>query len=137
MKPKIVCNWIEDMAFDAQIGDHQIIMDASTEVGGHNTGPRPKPLLLAALAGCSGMDVVAILKKMHVEVTAFRMEVEGELTEDHPKYFKEIVINYIFKGADLDREKLKKAVDLSQDKYCGVSAQLRFGAELRYEIVIE
>jgi putative redox protein len=130
-------NWLEDMAFEAQIGDHHLIMDAAPEVGGQNTGPRPKPLLLAALAGCSGMDVVSILKKMHVEVTEFRMVVEGDLTEEHPKYFKEIVVNYFFKGINLDPEKLKKAVDLSQDKYCGVSAQLKFGATVRYEIVIE
>ncbi len=137
MKTKVNCEWINDMAFDASIGEHHIIMDADESVGGQNMGARPKPLLLAALGGCSGMDVVSILKKMHVELQSFRMEIEGELTSEHPKYYSEINVVYHFNGANLDREKLEKAVSLSQEKYCGVSAQLKLGIPVNYRIEID
>jgi putative redox protein len=133
---KITCNWTGDMSFDADLLGHHLIMDADEASGGHNAGTRPKPLLLAALAGCSGMDVVSILKKMQVKLESFSMDVEGELTPDHPKYFEEITIVYKFKGSNLEIEKLEKAVSLSQNKYCGVSAQLKLGVPVNYRIEI-
>jgi putative redox protein len=97
-------------------------------------GPRPKPLLLSALAGCTGMDVVAILKKMQVQFDSFSMNVNGELTEEHPRIFDKINIVYQFTGKDLPLDKIKKAVELSQEKYCGISAMLGKAAEITYEV---
>ncbi len=136
MKNKIECIWKENMAFEASVGDFKIMLDADPSVGGKDKGPRPKPLTLVSLAGCTGMDVISILKKMRVEPSFFNISVEGELTEEHPKYYHRIHIIYEFKGEDLPKDKLEKAVNLSQDRYCGVSELLRKGSELTYEIKI-
>ena len=114
-------NWLENMAFEAEVNGHKIIIDAAEAVGGENRGPRPKPLMLVALAGCTGMDVVSILKKMRVEVETFNVVVEGDLTEEHPKQFSKMRIIYEFKGNDLPMDKLEKAINLSEERYCGVS----------------
>jgi len=134
MISKIECRWIENMAFEAEVNDHLIIMDADEMSGGSNLGPRPKALTLVSLAGCTGMDVISILKKMKVTPDEFHVSVEGELTEEHPKYYKKIIMTYFFKGNDLPDDKLRKAIELSQEKYCGVSALLRKGTEIDYEI---
>lgn len=130
-------NWTEDMAFEAEVNGFTIKLDAAEAVGGKNRGPRPKPLLLVSAGGCTGMDVVSMLKKMRVEFDSFNMEVSGEMTEEHPKYYKSIHIKYIFKGKDLPMEKLQKAVNLSQEKYCGVSEMLAKAATITTEIVVE
>ncbi len=137
MKNKIDLTWTEDMAFEATVNDHKIIIDADETVGGKDQGPRPKPLTLLSLGGCTGMDVVSILKKMRVEFDSFNVEVEGELTEEHPKFYHTIHINYIFKGKDLPMEKLEKAVSLSQDRYCGVTAMLDKVAKIEHKIIVE
>jgi putative redox protein len=136
MKTKIDCAWKQDMAFEADVNGFKIMLDAEPTVGGMNSGPRPKPLLLVALAGCTGMDVISILKKMKVEPAFFNISVEGELTEEHPKYYNKIHIIYELKGENIEREKVEKAVNLSRDKYCGVNALLQFGAEISHEIRI-
>jgi putative redox protein len=82
------------------------------------------------------MDVIAILKKMRALPEFFNISVEGELTEEHPKYYHKIHVTYELKGKDIDLEKVEKAVNLSRDRYCGVNALLRFGAEITYEIRI-
>jgi len=137
MKNKIECNWKEKMAFEAIVNDHKIMIDANESVGGEDKGPRPKPLMLVSLAGCTGMDVVSILKKMRVDFDDFSVSVEGELTDEHPKYYNAIKVIYTFKGKDLPKEKLEKAVNLSKERYCGVSVLLAKGAEISYEIIIE
>jgi putative redox protein len=128
--------WTSDMAFKATVDGHQIILDVGPEKGGGNLGPRPKPLLMAALAGCTGFDVISILKKMRVEPDYFNVKAEGEVTEDHPKHFTKIHLIYEFKGSDLPLDKLQKAVELSQEKYCGVSYTLRQALGLTSEIRI-
>lgn len=133
----ITCTWTQEMAFDAQVNSHSVIMDADAQFGGQDLGPRPKPLLLASLAGCTGMDVVALLKKMRINYESLVIDVTGYLTEEHPKYYHTIDILYKFKGTDLPMDKLEKAVNLSQDRYCGVSAMLRKAAELKIEIQVE
>ena len=82
------------------------------------------------------MDVVSILKKMKVEPEYFNIRIEADLTEEHPKVYSKVHIIYEFKGKDLEREKLQKAIELSQEKYCGVSAMYRKAMEVSYEIVI-
>jgi len=136
MSNTVDCTWKGDMAFEANVNDFKLIMDATESVGGKNQGPRPKPLTLVSLGGCTGMDVVSILKKMRVEPKYFNIEVSGELTEDHPKYYHKIHLVYSFKGENLALDKIEKAVNLSQDRYCGVSELLKKGAEITYEIKI-
>ena len=129
-------NWLENMAFEANVNGHKIILDAADAVGGENRGPRPKPFLMVALAGCTGMDVVSILKKMRVELEDFNVRIEGDLTEEHPKQFTRMHVIYEFKGTNLPMEKLKKAISLSEEHYCGVSAMFKKAIELSSEIKI-
>jgi putative redox protein len=136
MKTKIDCSWKKDMTFESEVNGFKILMDADPAVGGNNHGARPKPLTLVSLAGCTGMDVISILKKMKVEPEYFNISVEGELTEEHPKYYHKIHLIFEFKGENVDIEKVEKAVNLSRDRYCGVNALLSFGSEITHEIRI-
>jgi putative redox protein len=135
-KERINVEWLENMAFKAVVNNHEFIIDAVEKVGGENRGPRPKPLMLTALAGCTGMDVISILKKMRVELDYFNVVVEGDLTEEHPKHFYKMHVIYEFKGENLPIEKLQKAIDLSEERYCGVSATYKQTMELTSEIKI-
>ncbi|WP_163325130.1 MULTISPECIES: OsmC family protein [Draconibacterium] len=135
-KQEVKVSWKDKMAFEAEVDGHKIMLDAAEAVGGENRGPRPKPLMLTALAGCTGMDVVSILKKMRVEVEDFNVTVEGDLTDEHPKQYYKMNVIYTFKGKDLPLEKLKKAVSLSEERYCGVSALYRKAIEITSEIKI-
>lgn len=135
-KQEVKVSYLENMAFEAEVDGHKIVLDAAESVGGENRGPRPKPLMLTALAGCSGMDVVSILKKMRVEFDDFNVTVEGDLTDDHPKQFSKMNVIYTFLGKDLPLEKLKKAVSLSEERYCGVIAMYKKAIELSSEIRI-
>ena len=135
-KEQVKVNWLENMAFKAEVNGHEIVLDAAEPVGGDDRGPRPKPFMLTALAGCTGMDVISILKKMRVEVEEFNVTVDGDLTEEHPKQFSKMHVIYEFKGKDLPMEKLKKAVSLSEDRYCGVSAMYKKVIEVTSEIKI-
>lgn len=137
MKNSIECQWNGDMEFSAEVSGHKVIMDADIAVGGKNNGPRPKALLLAGLAGCTGMDVVSILKKMQVFPDSFRINVDADMSEEHPKVYEKIRLTYIFKGNNLPVEKLERAIVLSQDKYCGVSAMFKPVAELTWELRVE
>jgi len=135
MKVTTDCTWKGDMAFEAVMDGHKIVIDATPEVGGNDLGPRPKPLMLLSLAGCTGMDVVSILSKMQQKPSWFNVKVEATQTEDHPKYYSNFIVIYQFKAEDnLDPEKVKKAVVLSQERYCGVSALLGKAAELDHRI---
>ncbi|HBH47550.1 MAG TPA: osmotically inducible protein C, partial [Bacteroidales bacterium] len=115
---------------------HSLQADAKKEFGGEGKGPRPKPLMLFALAGCTGMDVVSILAKMRVEVELFDIDIEAEMTEEHPKVYSKMHIIYKFSGKDLPMDKLEKAINLSQERYCGVSAMYRKAMDLTHEIKI-
>ena len=137
MEHQIECIWMDHMAFDVDLDGHHITLDASPDLGGEDRGPRPKPLLLASLAGCTGIDVVSILNKMKVPLEGFRMTVSASQTEEHPKIYDTINITYFFKGKDLPMNKLEKAVKLSEEKYCGVSAMLKKAGLIEYEIIIE
>jgi putative redox protein len=135
-KQEIKIDWLENMAFKTEVNGHEMVIDASSEGGGENRGPRPKPLMMVALAGCTGMDVVSLLKKMRVDVESFSVKVVGNVTEEHPKHFDAMHVVYEFKGKDLPMDKLVKAVNLSDEKYCGVSATLKKGIKITHEIVI-
>ena len=135
-KEQVKVKWLDKMAFSAEVNGHEIVLDAAEKVGGEDRGPRPKPLMLAALAGCTGMDVISILKKMHIEPDYFNVYVEGDLTEEHPKHFSKMNVIYEFKGKNLPLEKLKRAVSLSEERYCGVSATYREAMEMTSEIKV-
>ncbi len=122
------------MKFDTEVNGHHFFMDQGGEKG-ENSGPRPKPLQLAALAGCTGMDVVSILKKMRQEIECFNVVVEGDTEEEHPNAFIKMHIIYEFKGKDLEMDKIEKAISLSMERYCGVSAVYRkAGIEMTHEV---
>jgi putative redox protein len=136
MNHEITCSWKGAMGFEALANGHKVLMDAEDSFGGHDSGPRPKPLLLVALAGCSGMDVVSLLQKMREPLSWYDMKVSGDLSEDHPKIYTRIKISYLFKASDgMKPESVEKAVRLSQDKYCGVSALFRLAVPVDWEII--
>lgn len=137
MKETISARWLNGLAFEAEVDGHKIYMDSSQEHGGKNTGPRPKPLMMVALAGCTGMDVAAILKKMKEEVEEFSVEVEGDVTEEHPKRFDGMKVIYRVKGKGIKRKNVEKAVTLSITRYCGVSANYTEAFPIAHEIIIE
>lgn len=123
-----------DLSFEIDQYGYKYTVDASPENGGKGKGPTPKDLLLGALMGCSGMDIASILKKMHVDYDEFTMNSEAVNTEDHPKIYKEVFVEYHIKGRDdLDTDKINRAVELSMTKYCGVSAILKKNSPIRYK----
>jgi len=129
--------WLENMSFESEINGHKIIIDAKEEVGGQDKGPRPKPFMLAALGGCTSMDIISILKKMRVELKSLNVIVEGELSEEHPKRFTKMHVIYEVEGDNIPMDKIEKAVSLSEDKYCGVSAVYKEVMEITSEIRIK
>lgn len=125
-----------NMAFEMEINGHTVITDATPENGGNGYGPSPKALLLAGLIGCSGIDIMSIVKKMRLNVEDVNVEIEAETREEHPKIYNYIKIIYKFKGKDLPYSNLERAVKLSMEKYCGVSAMLEKAVPITYEIQI-
>jgi putative redox protein len=135
-KEVVITEWLGNMTFTSDVKGHKIMLDAEPNVGGERRGVPPKPLMLVALGGCTAMDVISILKKMRVEVEKFSVKVEGDLTGEHPRHFYHMHVIYEFTGKDLPMEKLQKAVALSEEKYCGVSAVYKKAIELSSEIKI-
>jgi putative redox protein len=132
---KVVANWKEALAFDVVSDNgHQIKLDTTIENGSLDAGMSPKKLVLAGLCGCSGMDVVDILTKMKVVFTKVNVSAEAEQTDEHPKVFKSIQMVYHADVATTDLDKLTRAVKLSQEKYCGVSAMLEKHCAITYTI---
>lgn len=121
-------------AFEIRQGDHVFQVDTTPENGGENRGPSPKGLLLSGLIGCTGVDIVSVLEKMRMAFDRFELSAECDVTESHPKVFKEITLRYLFVGNALDLDKVKKAIDLSMEKYCGVSAMLKKNSEILIEV---
>ena len=137
MKHSVKTSWKGQMSFDSLVSGHHITLDAPTEHGGSDSGPRPKELLLSSLAGCTGMDVVSLLEKMRVEIKNFNILIDDDITEEHPKHYTKMHIVYVFYGKDLPTDKIQKAVELSQERYCGVSFMFKKAFEVTYEIKIE
>ncbi len=135
MKKEINVSWKDGMAFEAVTDGFKLMIDAEEKVGGRNLGPRPKPLMLVALAGCTGMDVVSILSKMRIEPDNFNIKVEGDQSEEHPVHYTSMHITYEFWGNDLPYEKLEKAINLSLEKFCGAAAVYKKAMPVTYSIV--
>lgn len=123
------------MAFSTQLNGHPIIIDLDKKDGGNNLGTSPKVLMLVSLAGCTGVDVVSILNKMKVHFSDLTISVEAHVTEEHPKIYDDVVVIYTIKVDKANEAKVKKAVDLSQETYCGVSEMFRAFAKLSSKIV--
>jgi putative redox protein len=133
-KHTIVTKWKGGLAFESEINGHTVRMDAPLEGGGENSGLGPKRLMMVALSGCTGMDVVSILKKMRVEIDKLEIEVQGDVTDEHPKHYHKMHVIYSIHGKNLPLDKLQKAVKMSEDTYCGVRAAYAKGMELSSEI---
>lgn len=139
MNEIVETTWKGNMAFEANIDGYSVKMDARENFGGTGFGPRPKPYILSALAGCTAMDVISILNKKKIIPAGFRILVEGKLTEEHPKIYKTIVITYEFKGENWENNQqvltaVQRAVQLSVDNYCGVNAMLKGSCDISHEI---
>ena len=130
-------SWQFGLAFQVEQDGHHYMIDAGPDAGGRDLGPRPKALLLSGLGGCTAMDVVSILEKMRVKLDGLEVQVSAETRDEHPRIFTGIHVRYIFKGKDLPMDKLERAVKLSEDTYCGVSAMLRPTVPITSKIVVE
>lgn len=127
--------WEQGLAFEVSQNGHTFKVDADEQFGGTNQGPRPKALVLSALAGCTGMDVASILSKMRMPWDTFKVHVEGDLSDTHPKVYTHIRMSFEFSGKELDRTKIERAAELSYNNYCGVAAMLKPTVDISYKIV--
>jgi len=117
--------------------NHWITMDGPEDFGGSDASIRPKELILLGLAGCTGSDVVSILKKKRAPLNNFEMNIEAEVAEEHPQVFMKINLEYVFYGEGIKKEDVERAIDLSQTKYCSVSAMLKNSVEITHSYRIE
>ena len=125
----------EGYAFEAQFGDHKFFMDALPPLG-TNKGPSPKQVLLASILGCTGMDVVGLLRKHKVAYKALNLAAESETTDKHPKTFRQVDVTFELTGDGLAQDKIIESIDLSMTKYCGVSAMVTKAAPIFYTVSI-
>jgi putative redox protein len=131
MSTKTITYWEKDQQFKSYHGKNEIKIDGKRE-----DGFGAKALVLSAIAACSGIDIVDILSKMRVEFSDFEIETETDQTDEHPRVFKDIFVTYKLRTDKLNEEKVKKAIDLSLDKYCGVSAMLKRNSPIHYKLQI-
>ena len=116
---------------------HWITMDGPEELDGANAGIRPKELLLLALGGCTGSDVVTILKKKRVELKDFELNITAEVSDEHPKVFPSMNVEYVFYGENINPKDVERAIELSLTKYCSVTAMLSAGVKITHTYRIE
>lgn len=134
MKHEIETQWMGKMQFNALVNGHTVIMDAPERVGGEDNGPIPKPFVLSALSGCTGMDIIALLRKQDKPVDDFSMKVSGEISKQAPIEYTAIHIRYDFRGKESSRDAALGAVTTSQEKLCGVSHMLKKILPLTWEV---
>ena len=126
-------SWKGNMVFEGKTeSGHSVLIDTKPEFGGEERGPGPMELVMVALGGCTAMDVVSILKKMRVELESLTINIDSERALEHPKVFTKINIEYNFAGKHIKEKDVKRAIELSQEKYCSVSAMLKQKAEITY-----
>lgn len=128
-------SWNKKMHFTGHSGQSIIEMDAATTHGGEGLGPTPKDLVLQAMMGCSGMDIVSILEKMRQPIDSFKMTIEAEKNQHPPIYFQSSLIKYFLKGA-IDPQKAIKALDSSLTKYCGVNYMISKAGKIFFELYL-
>lgn len=134
MTNTVEINWTGKMSFESVGKEGNLLLDADEKVGGQGKGLRPKALMLTALGGCTAMDIASLLKKMRAEVSDFKIEVQAEMTEEHPKFYNKTHLIYKFYGSDFKKDKIEKAVNLSKERYCGVMEMFRKFATVTTEI---
>jgi putative redox protein len=134
MAHEIDVQWMGKMQFNALVNGHTIVMDGPEKVGGEDNGPIPKPFVLTALAGCTGMDIAAILRKAEKNPYEFDMKVIGEISKRAPIEYIAIHVIYDFKGLEENKEAALNAVTVSQEKYCGVSSMLKKALPVTWEV---
>jgi putative redox protein len=138
MTKEIYIKQLHGSTFAAKAGsNHWVMMDTKAEVGGNEGASTPKELVLMALAGCTSMDVISILKKKKSPVIGYECIVKGTERDEHPKIFTEIHVEYVFYGDGIKAEDVERAIDLSVTKYCSVSAILSASAKLIHSYRIE
>ncbi|MBX2931463.1 MAG: OsmC family protein [Chitinophagaceae bacterium] len=135
MKHEIESQWMGKMQFNALVNGHTIIMDAPERVGGEDNGPIPKPFVLTALSGCTGMDVIALLRKQGKQLDDFNLKVSGEISKQQPIEYVAAHIMYEMKGNEADQQAAFDAVTTSQEKICGVSSMLKKIMPVTWQIV--
>ncbi len=130
----------DGLQFEASSGSgHRVVLDAAPDAGGHDAGPRPMEMLLLGLGGCTGMDVISILRKMRQDVTGYEVRLSGDRATEHPKVFTHIVVEHVVRGRGLSEESVRRAVELSATRYCSAAAMLGKVARIeeRYRLVDE
>ena len=133
---KITARWVKNWQFVAtDSGGHSVVMDSPAL--GENSGMQPAQLMLIALAGCTAMDVISILQKKRQNVLDFEVNVTGTRREEHPKAWTAMHVEYVVWGRDIDPAAVHRAIELSETKYCPVSATLRQCVELSHSVRIE
>src|SRR6266849_3429694 len=121
------------MRFEVEAGSgHQVTLDAAEHDGGQNEGFRPMEMLLVGLAGCTGMDVISILRKKRQHVTGYEVHVQGVRAEEHPMVFVEITVEHVVTGHHVRPEAVARAIELSEERYCGAGAMLGKVAHLTH-----
>ncbi|MEJ5313230.1 MULTISPECIES: OsmC family protein [Anaerolinea] len=129
--------WKHGLSFEGWASSgFTVNLGAAQEVGGENDGFRPMELLLVGLAGCTAMDVISILEKKRQQVTGFEVRAHAERANEHPKVFTEITLEYVVTGHNIDPEAVKRAVELSENKYCSAQAMLGKTANIQHKITI-
>ncbi len=134
MKHEIETQWMGKMQFNALVNGHTVIMDTPERVGGEDLGPIPKPFVLTALSGCTGMDVIALLRKQGISLSYFNLKVSGEISKQQPIEYVAAHIVYELEGDENDKQAAFDAVQLSQEKICGVSHMLKKFMPVTWEI---
>jgi len=135
--PSATVSLVKNMQFLGETGTgHVIVMDANQQFGGHDTGSRPMELLLVGFGGCTGMDVISILRKKRQNVKGLEIKVDGTKAEEHPGRYTDIHLKYTVTGKGLTTQAVERAINLSLDKYCSVAATLGAGAKITHEFEI-
>ncbi|WP_369999338.1 OsmC family protein [Winogradskyella sp.] len=134
MNHKITTHWKGGLTFESDNPSGKFVTMDTDVLGEERKGLSPKAMMLSSLAGCSAIDVILMLEKMKVEIDDLKIEVSGELTEEHPKYYHSVMVDYHFYGSDLDKKKCERAVKLSVEKYCGVMEMFRRFATVNFKI---
>jgi putative redox protein len=133
MKHEATVRWAGKMTFIGKAGSNHVVpMDSGPEFGGDSSATKPMELLLVGLGGCTGMDIVSLLDKMRVDFTGVEMNIRADRSEEHPQVYTKIDMEYVVTGRGINAEKVKRAVELSQEKYCSVSVMLRKSCPVNY-----
>ncbi len=135
---KVYLKQVKGITFNARTDSgHWITMDGPEEFGGSGAGVRPKELILVALAGCTGSDVVSILQKKRVNLKDFEINISAEMSDEHPKVYTAIDLEYVIYGENISTEDVERAIELSQEKYCAVTAMLQKAVSIKHTYRIE